>query len=150
WTTDTGAANAEFFLNKFDELDEFGNGVEAKQWQKPAVEFERLGSFAFDAVVEEVDRFFGKCIGETRDPAHRARLDALEDGVIDADENCETIFDERADGRDAADVRAGFFYGLKVCEFFGEFFDLFRREIRAVGDRIVVEHARKARGFEDR
>ena len=91
--------------------------------------------------IEEFDRLCGICVDEAGDPAFSSRADTLDENVIHADEYVETIAQHFADGRDAANVGAGFFYRVKVLVLRGEFSDLLGQEVGFVGDGIVVEHA---------
>ena len=140
--THIGIADAELFLHVLYELYEFRDSVEPKQRQEPAIEFERFGRFPGDSVVKEIDRFPWQRVREARDPSCGANAYCFEDRVIDSHENRQPVADECANGRDAANIRAGFLHRVKVREFSGQFLNLFRQEIGAVGDRVVVKHAR--------
>src|SRR5579862_6735262 len=142
------ATDAEFLLYELDELDEFRNSVQTEQREEPAVEFEGFLGLAVARVVEKVHGFARQRTGQARDPARGTHANAFDDGVIHADENFETIADERADGADAADVCARFLDGVKILVFSLEFLNLLGQEIGAVSDRIVVKHRGEAGGFD--
>ena len=54
--------------------------------------------------IEERHRFFRQRVDQTSDPTDGARGDAFDDQIIDADEDCQPLIDQRPDRGDAANV----------------------------------------------
>ena len=134
-------AHADLLLHELDELHELGHGVHAQQGEEPAVEFRRLGRLAAQGGLIQGHGFAGKGVDEAGNPAHGPGAQALDNGVIHADEEGRAVAAQRPHGRHAPHVGARFLDGGQVFVFLREFPDLGGEKIGFIGNGVVIQHA---------
>src|SRR4051812_47944044 len=139
------AAHANLFLNKLDQLHELRNSIKTQQRQEPAVKFKSFLGLSVAGELEQPDRLFGKCIHEAGNPSDCAGIYSLNNRAVNADSNLETISSHSPESRHPADICARFLDGMQVRKFGEQFIHLLGKEIRSVGDWIVVKHTRQCR-----
>ena len=110
----------------------------------PAIHLERLLIFSFCCQVPKQPVFLREGIDQPRDPADCSQQHALQYKVVDSAEEQVTVAADVFQVGNAADVLRGLLDGDKT-RFVGQFGEHCRRDVDAIGDRVVVTHDRQIR-----
>ena len=123
--------------------------VQVQERSEPTIECDGLLNTAAAGEVPQQSCLFGKCIDQTRHPAHGSEQNALQHQIVDAVEQQVAIADRVYQVGDAAHVLRRLFDGNEVF-LFRQLGEHFGRDIHAVGDRIVVTEDRQTAGAGNR
>src|SRR5690349_15818952 len=139
--TDASAAHPDLFLDEFDELNKFGDSIETKQRQKPAVEAKGLPVSPMEREIEELHRLFWIGVYQTRNPSDSSGLNGFHEGVVHAAKYPQTAASHGTKSRNPTNISARFLDGMQVRMFAQQFADVCGQKVHPVGNGIVVKHA---------